>query len=258
MNESNLRPWAIALLGLIVPGSLLGVWLLASAQGWLPAQRLPAPADVGVALWQLLGSGELAGHLAISLQRVFVGFLLGTLLGLALGAAMGMSATLKAYLYPAFKALAYIPLLGWLPIMMLVLGIGEALKFVLIAKSSLVPVTINTCRGIENVPAQYLDLARIYRLSRRQVLTRIVLPAAFPSIWSGVRYGLTYSWLVLVVVELLASSEGLGFLMVNAQQLFQLDVVLATVLIIAVIGLGLDRLLKHMETRLGRWRKSAF
>ncbi|NWB09102.1 ABC transporter permease [Pseudomonas sp. D5002] len=258
MNETNLRPWTIPLLGLLVPGCLLCAWWLASAQGWLPAQRLPAPADVAIALWQLLNSGTLAGHLAISLQRVLIGFFLGTLLGLVLGAAMGVSTTLKAYLYPSFKALAYIPLLGWLPIMMLLLGIGEPLKFVLIAKSSLVPVAINTCRGIENVPAQYLDLARIYKLSRRQVLTRIILPAAFPSIWSGVRYGLTYSWLVLVVVELLASSEGLGFLMVNAQQLFQLDVVMATVLIIAIIGVSLDRLLQYIEKRLGQWRKSAF
>ena len=178
--------------------------------------------------------------------------------GLALGVAMALSPTFKDYVYPLFKAFAQVPVLGWLPLLALLVGIDEALKIILISKAALVPIALNTYKGIRNVPTRYLEVARVLKLSRWQVLSRVVFPAAIAPIWNGVRYGLTHAWLALVVVELLASSEGLGFMIVYGRQLFQLDVVLAAVVVVGVIGYLLDRLLSSIEHRLLGWRKEAF
>ncbi|MFL9927229.1 ABC transporter permease [Herbaspirillum lusitanum] len=241
-----------------VPLALLLIWLLGSGQGWIAQQTLPPPQMVYDTFLNLLESGELKANVAVSMVRVINGFLLGAGFGLLLGVAMGLSETLKEYLYPSFKMIAYVPLLGWLPLLIMVFGIGESLKFVLIAKASFIPITLNTYQGIRNVPAKFIEMGKVYRLNHLQLLRRIVFPAAFPSIWSGIRYGLTHSWLILVVVELLASSEGLGFMMANGQQLFQLDLVLVAVIMVGAIGYVLDKVLELVEQRLLRWRRDAF
>jgi sulfonate transport system permease protein len=241
-----------------VPLFLLALWWLGSERQWISAQTLPPPGQVLDTLVAMLRSGEAWDNLSISLQRVFGGFALGAGAGLLLGLGMGLSAIGRELLYPAFRLLACVPLLGWLPLLMLLLGIDEALKVVLIAKAALIPVTLNTYQGLRNVPESYLELARVYRFNRGQLLRRVLLPAALPSIWSGIRYGLTHCWLVLVLVELLASSEGLGYLMSNGQQLMQMDVLLVAVIIVGTVGFVLDKLLEAIERRLLRWRREAF
>lgn len=237
------------------PLAVLLLWHLSSVWGWAPEQVLPPPALVFQTFADMAASGELWSHLQISLVRVFTGFGLGLAAGLALGSAMGLSPTVRAYVFPLFKAFSQVPVIGWLPLLMLLVGIDEGLKFLLIAKATLVPVTINTCQGIQGVPNRFIEVARVYGFTRWQMLTRVVFPAATAPIWNGVRYGLTHAWLALVVVELLASSEGIGFLIVYGRQLFQLDVVLAAVLAVGIVGFAIDKLLSVTEAWLLRWRK---
>nr|WP_276584070.1 ABC transporter permease [Pseudomonas sp. RIT-PI-AD] len=206
----------------------------------------------------MLANGQLLEHVLISLQRVLLGFFLGSVTGLLLGAAMGLSERASDYLYPLVRLIAYVPLLGWLPLLMLLLGIGETLKIVLVAQAALLPVALNTCNAIRAVPSRYLEVGRTYGFSHRQLLLRVILPAAFPTTWSSIRYALTKSWLALVVVELLASSEGLGFLMVDSRQLYQLDVMLVAVASIGVIGFLLDLILARVERYILRWRRAGF
>lgn len=238
------------------PLTLLALWQLSASQGWVPEQVLPPPAVVFGTLADLWASGELLEHLRISLVRVFAGFGIGLTVGLLLGGAMGLSPTLRDYVFPLFKAFSQVPVIGWLPLLMLLVGIDEELKFLLIAKATLVPVVINTCQGIQGVPQRFVEVARVYGFSRWQLLRKVVLPAATAPIWNGVRFGLTHAWLALVVVELLASSEGIGFLIVYGRQLFQLDVVLAAVVSVGVFGLVLDKALAAIETWLLRWRRT--
>lgn len=237
------------------PLAVLLLWYVASRWGWAPEQVLPPPGQVFRTFAELATSGELWDNLQISLLRVFTGFGIGLLAGLSLGVAMGLSPTVRAYVFPLFKAFAQVPVIGWLPLLMLLVGIDEELKFLLIAKATLVPVTLNTCQGIESVPNRFIEVAKVYGLTRWQMLTRVVFPAATAPIWNGVRYGLTHAWLALVVVELLASSEGIGFLIVYGRQLFQLDVVLASVLAVGIVGFAIDKLLSLVEDWLLRWRK---
>lgn len=253
------RPWARGLLlAWLLPLTLLGLWQWSSQAGWIPEQVLPAPQSVVQSLVLAWQSGELMSHLRISLWRVLAGFGIGLGLGLPLGLALGRSPLLRDYLAPSFKAFAQVPVLGWLPFLMLLVGIDEMLKLLLIAKAAMLPITLNTWKGVENVPPRYLEVARVLRFGRWQTLRLVVLPAAFAPIWTGIRHGFSHAWLALVVVELLASSEGLGYMIVYGRQLFQLDVVLAAVLVVGALGWLLDRLMAGTEARLLRWRRQGF
>lgn len=251
-------PLTRAASAVLLPLSLLILWQFASVHEWINPQTLPPPEMVWQTLYDLWDSGELQTNLAISAERVLYGFTLGALTGLLLGVAMGLSKTLEAYVYPTFKALSLIPALGWIPLLMMLVGIGDAMKLLVIAKATLVPVTINTFQGIRNLSQQYLEVARVYRFDTFQLLGKVILPGALPSLVTGLRFGLTHAWLALVTVELLASSEGIGYLMVWGRQLFQLDLVLATVVVIGAVGLVLDLSLQALEQRFLRWRRTAF
>lgn len=241
-----------------VPLALFMLWALAAHHEWIAPQVLPSPQAVWAALADAVASGELLAHLQISVLRVLGGFAVGLGGGLLLGTAMGLSPTVKDYVFPLFKAFSQVPVLGWLPLLMLLVGIDEALKIILISKAALVPVTLNTYHGIRSVPTRLIEVARVLAFSRWQLLRHVVFPAAIAPIWNGIRYGLTHAWLALVVVELLASSEGLGFMIVYGRQLFQLDVVMAAVAVVGLAGYLLDKGLAAAEVRLLRWRKEAF
>lgn len=238
----------------LLPLTLLGLWYLGVEQGWLSEQVLPPPAYVYDTLSDLFASGDLWINAAASLQRVVVGFALGGAMGVALGLAMGLSKTVEDYLLPTFNAIVQIPVLGWLPFALLLFGIGEPLKYVLIAKAALVPITLCTLQAFKQAPQGLLEAGRAYGFSRWQSVIFIVLPAAIPTLFTGLRLGFTKAWLSLVVVELVASSEGLGYLIVYGRQLFQLDLVMAAVVVVGAIGLVIDRGFDYAERRLNRGR----
>ncbi|MFT4063830.1 ABC transporter permease [Paraburkholderia sp.] len=247
----RVAPW-------LLPAILLALWTIGSARGWIAPQILPPPARVYETFMELARSGDLARHTLISLQRVLCGFGIGTLLGFALGAALGLSRTLEAYVLPSFNAVVQIPVLGWLPFLLLLVGVGEPLKYILIAHAALVPVTLSTLQGFRQAPHTLDEVARGYGYSRWQRIVHVVLPAAVPTLATGVRLAFTKAWLALVVVELVASSEGLGYLIVYGRQLFQLDLVMAAVVVVGAIGFIVNRLLDSLEARLRRGRPSAF
>ncbi len=255
LNHDALRRFALSW---PFPLAVLLLWSLAARFEWLPPQILPPPSMVAATFVDLMATGELPDNLWISLWRVLAGFAAGAAGGLALGVLMGLSPTAKDYLYPSFRAIAQVPSIGWLPLLMMLVGIGEALKIILIAKAAFVPVALNTVKGLENVSTRFIEVARVYRFTRWQLLTKVVWPAAFPQVWNGIRYGLTHAWLALVAVELLASSEGLGFMIVYGRQLYQLDVVLAAVVVVGAVGFALDKVLALIENHLLRWRRDGF
>ncbi|APW40417.1 sulfonate ABC transporter [Rhodoferax koreense] len=232
-----------------LPLVLLALWALGAAQGWISAQVLPPPEFVVDTLRDLATSGDLWLHVSASLQRVLVGFVAGSLIGLALGTAMGLSRSVEAYVLPTFNALVQIPVLAWLPFVLLLVGIGEPLKYILIAKAAMVPVALNTLQGFRQAPAGLREVGEVYGYTRRQQVLEIVLPTAVPTLFTGIRLGFTKAWLSLVVVELVASSEGLGYLIVYGRQLFQLDLVMAAVIVVGAIGFAIDRALDFTERR---------
>ncbi|WP_114809562.1 ABC transporter permease [Paraburkholderia kururiensis] len=247
----RLAPW-------LLPASLFVLWSEGSAHGWIAPQILPPPEAVYRSLADLAASGDLWRNTLVSLQRVLLGFSAGALTGFAIGAALGLSRGLEAWILPGFNAIVQIPVLGWLPFLLLLVGVGEPLKYLLIAHAALVPVTLSTLQGFRQVPEALDEVARVFGYGRWQRIVHVVLPAAVPTLATGVRLAFTKSWLALVVVELVASSEGLGYLIVYGRQLFQLDLVMAAVVIVGAVGFVINRLLDALEAHLRRGQPSAF
>jgi sulfonate transport system permease protein len=246
------------LLGLILPGLLFLLWWTAAERHWIAEQILPPPAFVWDSLKDVLQTGELLTHVKVSASRVGWSLLIGGTIGLILGFGMGLSRTFKAYVFPTFDVLAQLPVLGWIPLLIIFVGIEEPLKVTAVSISVVVPVALSTLNGIANIPKALLEVGRVYRFDALQVIHRIVLPAAAPSLFTGLRQGVMQAWLSVIFVELLSSSEGLGFLMAYSRSLSQIDMVIVAMLAIGVVGILIELALRLIESRLQGWRRSAF
>jgi sulfonate transport system permease protein len=241
---------------LLVPvGGFIAWWSL-SAYGLVSDKILPGPAAVTRTFQELLATGELTANLGVSLLRVARGALLGTTIGLALGLLLGFSSAAERWIGPTFRTLAQIPSIALIPLLMMVLGIDDKLKLFIMAKACVIPLALVTADGIRNIPRAYLEVGEVFRLSRWRAIRLIVLPGALPPILIGLRQGLAQVWVSLVAVEVLASAEGLGYLMTWGRLIFQLDIVLVCVVLIGAIGFALDVGVRKVEARLLRWRGS--
>lgn len=246
------------LLGSILPLFLFGLWWAAADRHWIAEQILPPPAFVWESLKDVLHSGELLGHIKISASRVAWSLLIGGSAGLLLGFGMGLSRTFKAYVFPTFDVLAQLPVLGWIPLLIIFVGIEEPLKVTAVSIAVVVPVALSTLHGIANIPRPLLEVGRVYQFDTLQLITRIVLPATAPSLFTGLRQGVMQAWLSVVFVELLSSSEGLGFLMAYSRSLSQIDMVIVAMLAIGAVGILIELTLRLIESRLQGWRRNAF
>lgn len=238
----------------LVPAALLALWQVASARGWVAPQVLPAPAVVAETLGSLAASGELWTHLRASLGRVAAGFGLAAVAGLAGGVVLGLSRTAEAALGTLFKAYAQTPVIAWVPFGILALGIEDRLLVALIAAAAVVPVLLAAWKGVRGVPRELREVAHVYGVTGWRLALRVIAPAAASQALTGLRLGFNQAWLTLVAAELVGTTEGLGYLIVEARELFQLDVVLAAVLVLGGTGVILDWLFARLEARLLVWR----
>ncbi|GAA5000375.1 hypothetical protein GCM10023206_01870 [Acinetobacter puyangensis] len=246
------------ILGLIVPILLLGFWQYVYQKQWLPEQILPSPVLVWQTFWELIETGELTENLVISLKRIGWSVLLGGGIGLLLGFVIGLSRKAYAYLYPTFNLIAQFPVIGWIPLLLIFLGIGESLKIVAISLAVVVPVMVATYKSVSNVSEKFIEVSKVYEFSQWQTLLKVIIPAGLPNIVSGLRQGIMQAWLALVFVELLASSEGIGYLIVWGRQLSQPDIIYMSIIVIGVIGYLLDGILQLIEKRFNHWQNHAF
>jgi sulfonate transport system permease protein len=253
LARPQVRPVAHFLLPTGFPLAVLIAWQVTSANNWLPVQILPAPATVLSSFWDLVTGGEIIANLQISCWRISLGLAVGGLAGLAFGTLLGLSRAVDQMFGPLFKALAQVPSLGWVPILILIFGLDEMLKIIIIAKACFVPIVLATSEGIRNVPRPYREVAQVLRLRRRSVLTKLLIPAALPMVFGGIRLALSHAWIALIVVEMLAAAEGVGYMMVWGRTLFQIDIVIVGMLIIGAIGLLMDAGLTRIERGMRRW-----
>ncbi|WP_043312213.1 ABC transporter permease [Pseudomonas sp. ML96] len=250
------RPWTGNWRGLVLPLALLVLLEALVRLDWIPAHQLPAPSQVGQTLWWLAAGGELWGHIGVSLARVAAGFAIGAALAVLIGAWVGLSRRAESYLEPTFQALRAIPSLAWVPLLLLWLGIDETPKVVLIALGAFFPVYLALLAGIRNVDRKLVEVGRLHRLSGVALTRRILLPAALPSLFTGLRGALSLSWMFLVAAELIAATQGLGYLLSDGRETSRPDLVIAAILLLAVLGKLSDGLLKQLETRALHWRDS--
>ncbi|MGN7150215.1 ABC transporter permease [Arthrobacter sp. SAFR-179] len=241
------RNWARLPLGLIIPAALLAAWQAASASGLFTVVQLPPPAMVLAAAGELVERGELGIHIAISTQRVLIGFLVGAALGLVLGAGVGLSKLADALLAPTIGALRAVPSLAWVPLLILWMKIGEDSKVTLIIIGAFFPVFTTVSLALRHVDRNLVEAARAFGLKGVRLLTTVQLPAVVPAVFSGLRLALAQAWLFLVAAELIASSMGLGFLLIDSQNNGRTDRLLLAIVMLAVIGKITDALLGLAE-----------
>jgi ABC-type nitrate/sulfonate/bicarbonate transport system permease component len=219
---------------------------------------MPSPLDVLKTGIELVESGELQRDILASLSRVLQGFAIAAVAGVALGMAVGRSRVLESLVDPMLELLRPIPPLAFLPMMVLWFGIGEASKISFIAYAAFFPIFTTTLEGIKYVDPLLLRAAESLGASRRDLFRYVVLPAATPSIITGLRLGFGLSFFVIVAAEFIAADAGLGYLINDARTFFLVSQMLLGAAVIGLIGFAFNRLLRLLEARLLRWRKTAW
>ena len=206
-------------------------------------------------LLHLFREGTLGFHLLKSLARVLMGFTGGSAAGLLLGIMVGWNKLLSRALHPILSLFYAIPILGWLPILLLWLGIGELLPILLIFISSFFPVLYNTATGIKSVEQDYIDAAKISGASNQDLLTAVVIPLALPNIFTGLKLGSGIAWRVIIAAEMIAIPTGIGALMIRSENLLRMDIMLVCLIVLAVMCLFFELILNLLEKRItGSWR----
>ncbi|NBD23658.1 ABC transporter permease [Paenibacillus glycinis] len=248
------RKAAIIALGAALPVLLLAVWQALGDRGAISTMLFPTPLTIADAMLSLIRSGELWGHLRISLVRAGLGFGLGGGLGLLFGLLVGLSRKSEKTLDPSFQMIRMVPHLAVAPLFVLWFGIGEESKILLIAKGAFFPLYINAFLAIRGVDNKLFEVSRVLGFSRFKRVARLVLPAALPGILLGVRLSLGVAWLGLVVAELIASTSGVGYMMSDARQFAQTPVVFVGILTFAVVGLAADSIVRLVSRKALHWQ----
>ncbi|MGR2752548.1 ABC transporter permease [Agromyces arachidis] len=243
------RRWFVVVGGAVLPIALLLTWQVVSTTGLVPVSMLPSPEMVWLAAVDLAERGLLGQYVAISTQRVFLGFAFGAALGLFVGAIVGLSRLGDILLAPTLGALRAVPSLAWVPLLILWFKIGEESKVILIAIGAFFPVYTIVSAALRHVDRRLLEAGRAFGLRGVPLFATVQLPAVVPSVISGLRLALAQAWLFLVAAELIASSMGLGFLLSDSGNTGRIDRIFLAIILLAVLGKATDSIVGRFE----RW-----
>jgi sulfonate transport system permease protein len=250
------RAWSSRWTRFLGPLLILVIWQLAVSAGHLPANELPSPVNVWDTGVHLTADGTLQAALLISLQRVALGLLLGVSIGAGLALASGLSLIGERVIDPVMHMFRTMPVLALLPLFVLWFGIGEKAKVFLIGWAVIFPVYINLYAGVRSVDARLVEAGRVLGLTRWGRIRHVILPGALPQFLTGLRLALGVSWLVLVAAEEINATSGLGYLITNAENLLQTNVIFVGLVTYSLLGLATDILVRLIERFTLSWRSS--
>ncbi|MDO5632737.1 MAG: ABC transporter permease subunit [Paracoccus sp. (in: a-proteobacteria)] len=245
-----------AAIGWVMPVAILLAWEILARVGLIATHTLPAPSAVLAAGWRLALSGQLAEHIGISAGRAAAGLAIGGSIGFALGLANGLSRLSRDVTDTTLQMIRNIPHLALIPLVILWFGIGEGAKLFLVALGVFFPIYVNTLLGIQSVDPQLIEMGRSYGLRRWVLFRRVILPGALPAIFTGLRYALGIMWLTLIVAETISAQAGLGYMAMQAREFMQIDIVVLSILIYALLGKLADVLARWLEARSLGWHPS--
>ncbi|GHE49765.1 ABC transporter permease [Camelimonas fluminis] len=248
------RIGGVWLVGVILPVALAAGWELAVAGGFANGRLMPPPSQIWSELARLAASGELWTHLLTTLWRVLAGFAIGAIAGTLAGLLTGASGLARQALDPTIQALRAIPSIAWVPLFILWLGIFEASKVALIAVGVFFPVYLGVMGAIGSIDRKLVEVGRVFRLGRVQMATRVLLPAVLPEWVISLRSGLGLGFMFVVAAEFMGASEGLGYLLVDGQQLGKPAQILAAIITFAILGKLCDQALVVATRPLLAWR----
>jgi sulfonate transport system permease protein len=248
-----LRHWKWVL-GLILPLALGLGWEAAVNYGWASGRLMPAPSRIFQTLYTLAETGELWTHVSATMGRVLAGFAMGAAAGTLIGALTGASELARRLLDPSLQALRSVPSIAWVPLFILWLGIFEASKLALIALGVFFPIYLGVAGAIMSVDRKLVEVGRVFRLSRSALARRVLLPAVLPEWVIALRSGLGLGFMFVVAAEFMGASEGLGYLLVDGQQLGKPDQILAAIIAFALLGKLSDSVLLAVTRPLLTWQ----
>jgi NitT/TauT family transport system permease protein len=251
---TRLRPGGEQLIGIASPLLLLALWEGAARVGLIDTRFFPAPSTVMTRLVLLAKTGELELHLWASLQRLFWGFLLGGIPALLLGLAMGLYRPVRIAIDPLVAATYPVPKSAILPLVLLIFGLGEMSKVVMVALGVFYPILINTVAGVRNIEPIYLDVGRNFGATGWQVFRTIALPGALPNIMAGVKLGIGMGLILIAIAEMIGAREGIGYMIWNAWQILAVDTMYVGLMVIAILGFLFNLILDAVEHAVVPWR----
>jgi sulfonate transport system permease protein len=237
--------------GLLI--AFASLWQISPSLGWINRAVLPPPDAILWALWNGISGGPLLGDIAISLERAGVAFAAAVVVGIPLGLFMGQIRTIERSLDPILQLFRQTSALALYPVFILLLGLGEASKIFVIFWATLFPLLLATIGGVKQVDPKLVEMARVYGARPLTVFRRVVLPAAMPQIFIGLRLSATTALLLLIAAEMIGANSGVGFQVMNAQYNFQIPLMFAAILLLAILGLSANFILEALQARLCRW-----
>lgn len=246
-----------------LPVAILVAWQAVTSASLVPSASLPSPAAVAVAWWdwifgprQALAwySGTWVSYVLMSLERVIAGFAIASVSGIVLGVLIGWYSAVEDLFDGMINFLRAVPMTAWVPFAVFIFGIHESAAIFLIAFGSFFPIVVNVAAGARQTPRILIRAARMLGTPPRRLLVRVVLPAALPSIFTGLRVGLGLAWVLVIVAEMLAVQGGLGYALWSAYQFSRLDLILAAIASVGGLGLASDRLISLVAQRILRWQ----
>ena len=238
---------------LFLPLLIIVIWQIASNVGAINNAVLSSPKSILIKFVEVLSNGKLMANLGISIWRVIQGFLLGSILGLGLGTVMGLFSCVNKLFNSLVGILRPIPMIAWIPLLILWLGIGEGSKVAVIVIGTFWPVLLNTIQGIRNTDTKFIEVATVLEKRKVEILWHVILPNAMPSIIIGLRLGVGTAWSCVVAAEMIAASKGIGYMIMYAREMSQPTVIFVGVFTIGAIGLLIDKGFTKLEKYILRW-----
>jgi sulfonate transport system permease protein len=242
-----------AVLAWIVPALLIVFWQVASSLGFIADNVLPSPLKVAAAGWGVARSGALFQNVEVSFLRAMAGLVVGGGIGFAFGLANGVSKLSEHLTDSTLQMLRNIPHLSLIPLVILWFGIDEGAKLFLVALGVFFPIYLNTLHGIRAIDPQLLEMGKSYGMTNAMLFWRVILPGAMPSILVGLRFALGVMWLTLIVAETIAAQSGIGYMAMQAREFLQVDIVVFSILIYALLGKLADSVARLLERHCLKW-----
>jgi sulfonate transport system permease protein len=252
-TRDRVARWSRPVLGLALPVGLAVVWEIIVRLGFSDGRLVPPPSRIYQEFAELAQSGELLRHVVATLLRVTAGFGFGTVAGTLLGAIAGYSALVRRVIDPTLQGLRAVPSIAWIPLFILWLGIFETSKVALIAVGVFFPIYLGVMGAVLSVDRKIVEVGRAFRLSGAAMVRRILLPAVFPAYVVSIRAGLGLGWMFVIAAEFMGASEGLGYLLIDGQQLGKPAEIVAAILAFAVLGKITDAIVVLASAPFLRW-----
>jgi NitT/TauT family transport system permease protein len=253
MKELKPTKWVWGILPVAV---FLAIWEIVARLNIVSEQFFFPPfSTVALEFYHLTANGVLGTNFLSSLSRVLIGFCAGSIAGVAFGIIMGWRDTINKVLNPIVSLIYPIPALGWLPLLMLWIGINEMLPITIIFICSFFPVLYNTVTGIRNVDRDYIQVARTLGASDVKILATVVMPLALPNIFTGLRLEAGMAWRVIIAAEMVAIPTGIGALMMKAESLIRIDIIIVCLIVLSVMCLAFEKFFAYLEAKITtKWK----